>query len=356
FDFIPFSYWKDLTTTSTLFVLRNGQPVDSVVIPPYEKSFSYEKIENNQTYTFYVRETGAGNQAAFSNPITIRTDFFSPIQWIVMDDLSFDENNEARISWSTNQHNPGYLFQLHQDTDASSIPSSDLASLPGDYRYGYGLPDVPSGASGFSVSLLDSCGNSVESIPKFPLLTQGQLTSNNQLNIQWDDIADDEWTVDSYDIFYKTGGNYSLLSTEMVSSFSFSQAFEEGKSIDSLCYYVVAVGEVRYEVGDSTGQLSIRSNTMCLYGETIVELPNGYKINTPPYKPVIVPRNNLISYVFRIFDRYGNLVFETHDPEAGWDGQYQGKSGFMDVFVAQVEIVNSRGESISRSGSVLLFY
>src|SRR5690606_27259109 len=221
FDFIPFSYWKDLTTTSTLFVLRNGQPVDSVVIPPYEKSFSYEKIENNQTYTFYVRETGAGNQAAFSNPITIRTDFFSPIQWIVMDDLSFDENNEARISWSTNQHNPGYLFQLHQDPDASSIPSSDLASLPGDYRYGYGLPDVPSGASGFSVSLLDSCGNSVESIPKFPLLTQGQLTSNNQLNIQWNDIADDEWTVDSYEIYYKTGGNYSLLSTEMGSSFSF---------------------------------------------------------------------------------------------------------------------------------------
>src|SRR5690606_14287669 len=75
FDFIPFSYWKDLTTTSTLFVLRNGQPVDSVVIPPYEKSFSYEKIENNQTYTFYIRETGTGNQAAFSNPITIQTAF-----------------------------------------------------------------------------------------------------------------------------------------------------------------------------------------------------------------------------------------------------------------------------------------
>ncbi len=356
FDFIPFSYWKDLTATSTLFVLRNGEPVDSVAIPPYEKSFSYGKIENDQTYTFYIRETGTGNQAAFSNPITLQTDFFSPIQWIVVDDLSFDENNQARISWSTNQHNPGYLFQLHQDTDTSSIPASDLASLPGDYRYGYDLPDVPSGASGFSVSLLDSCGNSVESIPKFPLLTQGQLTSNNQLNIQWNDVADDEWTVDSYEIYYKTGGNYSLLSTENGTSFSFSQAFEEGKSIDSLCYYVVAKGEVRYQKGDSTGQLSIRSNTMCLYGETIVELPNAYKINTPPYKPVIVPRNNLTSYVFRIFDRYGNLVFETHDPEAGWDGRYQGKSGFMDVFVAQIEIVNSRGESISRSGSVLLFY
>src|SRR5690606_33146363 len=101
--------------------------------------------------------------------------------------------------------------------------------------------------------------------------------------------------------------NYSLLSTENGTSFSFSQAFEEGNSIDSLCYYVVAKGEVRYQQGDSTGQLNIRSNTMCLYGETIVELPNAYKINTPPYKPVIVPLNNLISYVFGILDQYRNL-------------------------------------------------
>ena len=356
FDFIPFSYWRDETASSTLFVLRNGQMSDSTDIPTGEKSFSYQNVENNNTYTFYIRESGSEDQVAYSNPVTINTDFYPPIRWIVTDDLSFAENNQVSISWSTNQHHPGYLFHLHENSDTSSIPASGLISLPGSFRYDYKLSDLPSAGSEYRISLQDSCGNLVESIMKNPLLTQGQLTSDNQLNIQWTDVADNEWKVDSYEIYYKSDGSYTLLSTVPGSTFGYSHSFGSGISVDSICYYVVATGEVHYQEVDSTGPLNLRSNTVCLFSETTVVLPNAFHVNASPYKPIVVPNTNLTSYVFRIFDRYGNLVFETQNPEAGWDGKYQGKSGFMDVFVAQVEIVNTQGDSISKSGSLLLFH
>ncbi|HLT93536.1 MAG TPA: hypothetical protein VKZ56_03195, partial [Membranihabitans sp.] len=112
-------------------------------------------------------------------------------------------------------------------------------------------------------------------------------------------------------------------------------------------------GEVN--LPEENESLEVRSNTVCLYGETIVEIPNAHSSHQPPYKPIIVPRSNLTSYVFRIFDRYGSLVFETTDPEKGWSGLYQNNSGFMDVFVVQVEITNNQGESIEKTGSLILF-
>lgn len=53
--------------------------------------------------------------------------------------------------------------------------------------------------------------------------------------------------------------------------------------------------------------------------------PNGDGINET-FKPLINQDIQIKEYVFRIFDRWGSLVFETNDIEEAWDGAYQGKS------------------------------
>lgn len=355
FGFKPFSYWKDGTSSATFFVERDGVLVDSLEGPVGTDGFGYNGLKNESMYTFYVRETGkVASQVAYSNPITITTDIYEIIRWIVIDDFSFDDDNQATISWTTNNHSARKKFQLHLNADTVTIPENELIDEPQQNSHGFKLAEFPTDGKQYMISLRDSCGNEEESLAKMPLLTQGQLTSTNQLNIQWTDVADDEWTVDSYEIYYKTDGSYTLLDSENGSTFNDSYAFEESKSIDSLCYYVVAKGKIHFQEIDSIGVLSIRSNTVCLFGETTVVLPNAYSPHQAPYKPIIVPKSNLTSYVFRIFDRYGNLVFETKNPEEGWDGSYQGKQGFMDVYMVQVEFTNSRGESIVKTGSLLV--
>jgi len=60
------------------------------------------------------------------------------------------------------------------------------------------------------------------------------------------------------------------------------------------------------------------------------------------------------SYTFRVFDRWGNQVFESTDPNSGWDGKYKGKELNAEVFVYSLQATMIDGISISKKGNISL--
>jgi len=57
---------------------------------------------------------------------------------------------------------------------------------------------------------------------------------------------------------------------------------------------------------------------------------------------------------FRIFNRWGQMVFETNDPEIGWDGRFKGKLQPMDAYSYTLEASLINGERIKKAGSISL--
>ncbi len=57
---------------------------------------------------------------------------------------------------------------------------------------------------------------------------------------------------------------------------------------------------------------------------------------------------------FRIFDRWGNLIFETNDINEGWNGVYNGMLLDPGVFVYHFEAICTNGLTVSRYGNVTL--
>jgi gliding motility-associated-like protein len=88
---------------------------------------------------------------------------------------------------------------------------------------------------------------------------------------------------------------------------------------------------------------------------TIIDLPNAF---TPggnvngEFK--IIKRGIATLNYFRIFNRWGNLVFSTNNIDEGWNGEYKGVPQSTDVFVYQVEAVTSTGKIIRKQGNVTL--
>jgi gliding motility-associated-like protein len=63
------------------------------------------------------------------------------------------------------------------------------------------------------------------------------------------------------------------------------------------------------------------------------------------------------SYTFRVYNRWGQLIFETNDANAGWDGKYKGEASGIGVYVWYVDYHGIRsGQNFSQkvSGNVTL--
>jgi gliding motility-associated-like protein len=57
---------------------------------------------------------------------------------------------------------------------------------------------------------------------------------------------------------------------------------------------------------------------------------------------------------FRIFNRWGQLVFESNDPKIGWDGRFNGADQPIDVYGYTLDAELLTGEKLKKSGSITL--
>jgi gliding motility-associated-like protein len=56
----------------------------------------------------------------------------------------------------------------------------------------------------------------------------------------------------------------------------------------------------------------------------------------------------------RIFNRFGQLIFESANPSFGWDGTYKGVPQPMDAYAYTLLIKFSDGKQVKSSGNITL--
>ncbi len=79
--------------------------------------------------------------------------------------------------------------------------------------------------------------------------------------------------------------------------------------------------------------------------------PNGDGLNDVLHVKTNCPMTNIS---FKIFDRWGEKVFESTDEAVGWDGTYKGKLMNSDVFMYTVDGFLSNGKEAKKKGNVTL--
>lgn len=85
-------------------------------------------------------------------------------------------------------------------------------------------------------------------------------------------------------------------------------------------------------------------------------LPNGFSPNNDNNNDILYVRGTGIQSIYlQIFDRYGNLMFETQDQNVGWDGSYQNKPVNTGVYIYKIQVFYKDGRTEQKSGNVTLF-
>lgn len=108
----------------------------------------------------------------------------------------------------------------------------------------------------------------------------------------------------------------------------------------------------------ATNELGCQSR-MCRFVSAIVqnvaEVPTAFSPNGDGKNDRLYVRGyNIESIEFKIFNRWGQLVYESTDLEEGWDGHHNGKLAEMDAFAYQVNVVFRDGETKTLQGNVTI--
>ncbi|HLV42485.1 MAG TPA: gliding motility-associated C-terminal domain-containing protein, partial [Brumimicrobium sp.] len=86
-----------------------------------------------------------------------------------------------------------------------------------------------------------------------------------------------------------------------------------------------------------------------------VYVANAFSPNGDGNNDFIPVRGKCVASLnFKIFNRWGNLVFETDQLNHGWDGYYKGKLQNTAVFMYVLEATFENGEKIKESGDISL--
>ena len=172
------------------------------------------------------------------------------------------------------------------------------------------------------------CGIPIDTIPPCQPVLSVDNICNREITGGDTDLALTNklsWVIDICDFFeddialfrvYYSSfeGEESLLIAELpANTFSYEHSTEDGIRG---CYQITAV--------DTVGNTSEFSNEICVNNCPVYRLPNAFTPNGDGFNDVFVPFRPyaFVERVeFNVFNRWGNKVFETSDPELNWDGR-----------------------------------
>jgi len=186
--------------------------------------------------------------------------------------------------------------------------------------------------------------------------------ANNEAYLSWSEIV--PWIVDSVQIFKEENGQFIHLVT--VNGWEYTDLDVENGEFYR--YYVRTFGHYALEdvmrpLVNYSAIVEVRVNQDEPMEEFFYELPNVFTPNGDGYNDVFEPRVSDVSLVISaktvIFNRWGNILYDTDDPLIQWDGkskqtQLDCPSGTY-FYVCDITYLNETGEQqLHFQGSITL--
>ncbi len=210
----------------------------------------------------------------------------------------------------------------------------------------------------YGVKIMDSCNKKV--LESNRLKTIGlsvTIEDKNHNLLQWNRFEGWKAGVEKYYI-YRMEGNLEPLSP-IDSVYWYEMEYTDdisnlNSSAENLVYWVQAVERNGNDFGFK--EIS-NSNRAVVIPESDIYFPNAFKPGGTEevFKPIFRFLGGT-NYLFQIYNRWGQLIFETTDPYKGWDGTYKGALVIQGTYIFKFQYLDVYGDSFNQQGTVTVIY
>jgi gliding motility-associated-like protein len=318
-------------------------------------------LGNASTFCYFVRVVDSTNRAitAASNIICYQVTLPPPPKFAYMRSATVINNStQDQVNWYADT-GAGIEEYIIDRADAPGGKQISVGTVSATKSLFYSFIDPTANPNNqsytYTVYCKDSCHYITDSTnigQTIYLSAVGNSYGTNQLN--WNGYQDWKDGVNHYDIYRdEDSGPYSLIGSVSGSITSFTDYVNSiitGQGIFG--YYVQAM-----EQGPSISPIAdtSTSNIADAYQNPRLYVPNAFNPNgvNKVFLPVTV-FVDLQNYDFTIYDRWGQLIFETTEPTQGWDGTFHGKLVEEGIYIYHIQYTSGKGEYFNLRSWVMM--
>ncbi len=227
------------------------------------------------------------------------------------------EGNRTRIDWNSPLLGQVKYYIIDKYSERTNFWVSPYDTTSNKFYYDNNVNTVEN-TYAYRVRYIDGCGNRSDSsnIGRTMVLKVDSVMSGNEVNVRlkWNSYVNWQNGVGRYEVYFQLeNGSFSKIADLIDTMYIDIDVPKAQKGF--YCYYVQAVENEA--IPDSSS-----SNVVCfaypskLYTPTAFT-PNGDGLNDEFY--AIAP--GMKTFLLQIFDKWGNKVFESEDPNERWTGK-----------------------------------
>ncbi|MBU0487620.1 MAG: gliding motility-associated C-terminal domain-containing protein [Bacteroidetes bacterium] len=313
---------------------------------------------NQSTYCFYVQAVDStGHHSASSNKTCFTLVLPSLPQYCYIRYATVVDNHQDDVVFTSDNPNNVKQYDIFRsDTvDNNFLPVySILAPGAGDTIYTDLSVNTDETVYYYKVEATDSCGNlAAESNIANTIFLAAEARTDMTNMVTWNPYAEWPLGVGVYKVYRKIDDIAEsdpcfILFPDSIWAIDDVSALYPSEG--NFCYYVEAIEEYGNPMGFRD---SSRSNVVCVEQFPRFFVPNAFVpvgFNRE-FKPVAVFVDKT-DYLFQIYDRWGERIFETTDYNVGWNGRYHGKLVQSGAYAYYFRFRDAAGNVIEKTGSV----
>lgn len=329
---------------------------------PDATSYSHTNLLEGETYYYYIRVISEDGVRAYSNlsdryilrPTPPDFHYISTATHYLSDAIEvelYTDPNAAVKEYELERKGPN---DLHFEflSPLSTSPATSVFYMDTDI-------DPKLGAYNYRVNLTDSCGNKgeVTNTVKTIFLEVNTQDTEMKITLSWNSYEGFDGNITKYKIYRGINGifnQYPLVELPGSIRSYVDDVSDFYESEGQFCYKVEAVESVNSYGFSQTAF----SNTVCASINPLVYIPNAFIINgdNPMFNPII-SLFDYQSYDLQIFSRWGILVYNTVDRNAGWDGRSNSGELLKEgVYVYILRFSDESGKKYEFTNGVTLLY
>lgn len=344
-------------------LLGGGEQESEVFLSSNDTAYSY-LVEYGTKYTFTLIAYNSLDSLSRSNRFAITTTQIIPPDYAYINRVSVSEEQNIEVSILSNSSFVSY-FELYRTTFEGGLKKhiADVPVMENSLFAKYLDREVLADRSlyNYSVKAVDICGKSYI-LPSSPdtnmqfdvhQLKLNSIGSNpDYFPLSWGDYS---FFMDEtvFQLWLEVNGNKELV--RPASPNSYGDLFVK-QYVGRICSYLLAFELAPNSLGL---QDTVYSNKVCITKEPLLYFPSAFTpsngdLKNNGWKPSILGKEAISSYMLKIFNRWGVLIKQINEPSDFWDGFYNGKTAEVGAYSYHLQFTYGEGQAAERKGIIML--